>query len=258
MHISSNAMTAKKRESFEEIINLFPKEKIAITVHSFQGTDEDEWLNYLSEKGIEANPFYYGDHLGRYEKRVGIDISGYLRDFPKLSSRLQSLSEFNLPTKFFTTQWDSTAATRTLSDLAQAGILDKYREHGYHPVVLGGQSAQAPMRDSLAIASLALSKAEFHVGVDSGFMHLAFLFLDFSKIHLYVDPKGYWAHHLFRAFDNGCIQNYHYYKPSILQKIRIKLLYDSKLMNAIVFSHPRIVHSLKRLGYFSKFLRAQA
>jgi hypothetical protein len=258
MHISSNAMTAKKRESFEEIINLFPKGKIAIEIHPFQGTVEDEWLRYLSEKGIEANLFHYGDHLGRYEKRRGIDISVYLSDFPKISNRSESLSGFNLPMKFFTTQWDSTAATRTLSELAQVDILDKYREHGYEPVVLGGKSVQAPMRDSLTIASVALSEAEFHVGVDSGFMHLAFLYLDFSKIHLYIDPNGYWSHHLFRAFDNGCILNYHYYKPSLLQKIRIKLLYDSRLMNAMVFSRPRIIRSLRRMGNFVRFLRAQA
>ena len=258
MHISSNAMTIKKRESFVEIINLFPKGIISIEIHPFIGTDEVKWLKYLSEKGIEAKPFHYGDHLGRYEKRVGIDISEFLKDFPKLSSSSKSLSELNLPTKFFTNQWDSTAATRTLSESTQLEILDKYREQGYEPVVLGGKSLQAPMRDNLSTASAVLSKADFHVGVDSGFMHLAFLYLDFSKIHLYIDPKGYWAHHLLRAFDNGCIQNYHYSKPSILQKFRIKLLYDSQIMNLIVFSHPRIVQSLRKIGNISKFLRAQA
>ena len=258
MHISSNAMTTKKRESFEEIIKLFPKEKIGVEIHSYEGTNEFEWIKYLSKKGIEAIPFHYGDHLGRHEKRVGIDISIYLKDFPKLSIDSESLSKFELPLKFFTTQWDSTAPTRTLSDDAQENILDKYREYGYQPVVLGGKSPQAPMRDSLSAGAAALSNAEFHVGVDSGFMHLAFLYLDFSKIHLYIDPKGYWAHHLFRAFDNGCIQNYYYVQPSNLQKFRIKLLYDSQIMNNLVFGHPRIVRSLRRIGNISNFLRAQA
>ena len=257
MHISSNAMTTKKRESFEEIIKLFPKEKIAVEIHSYVGTNEVEWIKYLSEKGIEAIPFHYGDHLGRYEKRVGIDISIYLKDFPKLSSESESFSELDLPMKFFTTQWDSTALTRTLSDLAQVDVLDKYRQDGYELVVLGGKSLQRPMRDSLSAASTALSKAEFHVGVDSGFMHLAFLYLDFSKIHLYIDPKGYWAHHLFRAFDNGCIRNYYYVQPSILQTIRIKLLYNSQIMNSLIFSHPKIVGSLRKVGNLSRYLRAR-
>ena len=258
MHISSNAMTTQRRDSFEEIINLFPKGKIAVEVHSFEGTDDEKWLKYLLDKGIEAIPFYYGDHLGRHEKRVGIDISVFLRDFPKLSNESEFSPKFDLPMKFITTQWDSNAPTRTLPDLAQVSILDKYRELGYETVVLGGKSRKAPLRDSLSAASFALSNAEMHVGVDSGFMHLAFLYLDFSKIHLYIDPKGYWTHHLLRAFDNGCIRNYHYLQPSILQSLRIKLLYDSQLMNAIMFSHPNVLRSLRSIGNLSKFLRAQA
>ena len=258
MHISSNGMTAKKRQSFEEIIRLFPKERIALEIHSFEGTNEDEWLRYLLNKEIQAIPFYYGDHLGRHEKRLGVDISICLKEFPKLSNYSQPLPKLDFPMNFFTTQWDSTAPTRTLPDSSQVSILNKYREQGYEPVILGGKSLQVPMRDNLFAASAALSNAEMHVGVDSGFMHLAFLYLDYSKIHLYVDPKGYWAHHLFRAFDNGCIKNYYYIKPSILQTFRIKLLYDSQLMNRIVFSHPRIIHLLRKMGNLLKFLRAQA
>lgn len=257
MHISSNAMTAKKRKSFEEVINLFPKERIALEVHAFEGTNEDEWLKYLLEKGIQAIPFYYGDHLGRHEKRVGIDISVYLRDFPKLSNESDSSIKFDLPTKFFTSQWDSTAPTRTLPASSQVIIINKYYEQGYETVVLGGKSEQLLMRNSLSAAAAALSNAEFHVGVDSGFMHLAFLYLDFSKIHLYIDPKGYWAHHLFRAFDNGCIRNYYYVQPSILQTIRIKLLYNSQIMNSLIFSHPKIVGSLRKVGNLSRYLRAR-
>jgi len=258
MHISSNGMTTKKRESFTEINNLFPKERIALEIHSFEGTNEDEWLKYLLDKGIEASPYYYGDHLGRREKRVGIDISVFLKDFPKLSNEPEPSIKFDLPTKFFTTQWDSNAPTRTLPDSAQVNILGKYRELGYETVVLGGKSLQAPMRDSLSAAAGALSKAEMHVGVDSGFMHLAFLYLEFSKIHLYIDPKGYWTHHLLRAFDNGCIRNFHYLQPSILQTFRIKLLYDSQLMNKLFFSKPTIMRNLTKIGNLSHFLRAQA
>jgi hypothetical protein len=258
MHISSNAMTARKRESFEEIISLFPEGRIALEIHSFEGTNENVWLKYLSDKGILAIPYYYGDHLGRYEKKIGIDISVYLKQFPKLSQKSEPVPILDLPLKFFTTQWDSTAPTRTLPESSRMNITDKYCEQGSVPVTLGGESLQAPLRDSLSAASAAISKAEAHVGVDSGFMHLAFLYLEFSKIHLYIEPKGYWTHHLFRAFDNGCIQNYHYIKPTILQTLRIKLLYDSQLMNAIVFSHPRILNGLRRIGNLSKLLRAQA
>jgi len=258
LHISSNGMTAKKLDSFDEISSLFPTGKIDFQIHSYEGTNEGEWLKYLSSKGIDATPFYYGDHLGRYEKRAGVDISVYLKDFPKISSHLTQTAEFDLPSKFITTQWDSTAQSRTLSANLQKNILAKYFESGFESVVLGGASSNTAMRHDLTAAAVALSNAEFHVGVDSGFMHLAFLYLDFSRIHLYIDPKGYWAHHLFRAFENGCIQNFHYVEPSFLQKIRIKLLYNSQLMNVLVFGRPRVIRNLRRIGKISKFLRAQA
>jgi len=258
MHISSNGMTPKKRTSFDEIVSLFPKGKIGLVIHQFEGTCESEWLQYLSNQGVDAQAFYYGDHLGRYERKVGIDISTYLRNFPKLSVTPESPSNFKLAERYVTTQWDSTARSRTLTEATRVDILNKYLASGYEVVVLGGESLQEPLRNSLSAASAALSRAEKHVGVDSGFMHLAFLFLDFSNIHLYADPKGYWAHHLFRAFENGCILNYHYSRPSNLQKLRIKLLYDSRVMNRILFSNPNILRILRRIGDSLKFLRARA
>lgn len=258
MHISSNGMTTRKRESFEEIVGLFPAGKINFQIHPYEGINEAEWLKFLLSKGINGIPFYYGDHLGRYEKRVGIDISTYLKDFPKISCKSESLATLALPLKYFATQWDSTAPSRTLSPIAIENILEKYRKNGCEPVVVGGLSPDAVMRESLSAAAVAISKAEFYAGVDSGFMHLAFLYLDFSRIHLYIDPKGYWAHHLFRAFDNGCIKNHYYVQPSLLQEFRIKLLYDSHIMNLLIFSHPRIVRILRSIGDISKFLRAQS
>jgi len=46
-------------------------------------------------------------------------------------------------------------------------------------------------------------KAEYHVGSDSGMMHLAQLYKRFEDIHIYSPVNGYTSHHLIRAINNG-------------------------------------------------------
>jgi len=254
LHISSNGMSVEKKQSFLEILKLFPEDKISLKFHDYIGVEELYWHEYLEKKGITAKTFYYGDHLGRFEKKYGFDVSPYLRDFPKLNNLDISRPQLILPNRFITVQWDASGSTRTLNLDLQLQITHKYQEMGYEPIILGGKSTNFSKNYPLANAAYAMSQAELHVGVDSGFMHLAFLYLDYSKIHIYANPNGYWAHHLFRAYENGCIQNFMYDKPSYLQKIRIKAIYDTQIINKIFFSRPMVLNFVRRFG---KFFRAK-
>jgi len=56
----------------------------------------------------------------------------------------------------------------------------------------------------LADAGCAISKARYHVGADSGFLHLAQVYKKFEDIHIYSPVGGYKSHHLWRAINNGC------------------------------------------------------
>jgi len=257
LHISSNGMNAEKQNSFFEILQLFPKGSINFVVHDYIGIDEICWLRYLEKKGINAKLFYYGDHLGRYEKKLGFDATPYLREFPKLKEPHDIKSKLRLPKRYITVQWDSTAQTRTLKPNLRNAIEDSYRQLGYVPITLGGMSTSYSKKKPLSHAAYAMSKAQLHIGVDSGFMHLAFLYLDFSKIHIYADANGFWAHHLFRAYENGCVQNLYHNNPNTIQRIRIKIMYDSQLMNKLLFSHPSILTFLRQLGRFTKYFRAR-
>lgn len=254
LHISSNGMSIEKKRSFLEILELFPKGKISLKFHDYIGIDEQHWHGYLEKKGMTATTFYYGDHLGRFERKHGFDISPYLKNFPKLNYLDDSHPRLRLPERFITVQWDASGSTRTLSLDLQLRITHKYQQIGYEPLTLGGTSTNFSRDYPLVNAAYAMSQAKLHAGVDSGFMHLAFLYLDYSKIHIYANPNGYWSHHLFRAYENGCIQNFMYDKPSYLQKIRIKILYDTQIFNKIFFSHPMF---LKFIGKFGKFFRAK-
>jgi len=258
MNISGNGMNALKKKSFQEILGLFPKGTIRIKHHNYLGTNNKLWIKYLKEKGINAKTFYYGDFLGRYGEKFGINISPYLRDFPKITI-VPAKKLTNEPhAKYITSQWDSTAPTRTLPKQKQLQILNKYQQQGFKIITIGGESDNFELRTSLSAAALAISRADLHVGVDSGFMHLSFLYLDFSRIHLYVDPKGFWAHHLFRAFKHGCICNYHYLQPTKIEKLRIKLLYNSKVLNYFIFSRPKVLDWLRNKSNFLNGFRARS
>ena len=49
-----------------------------------------------------------------------------------------------------------------------------------------------------------MSKATYHVGVDSGFLHMSQVYFAPENIHIYtLSPKDRWSHHMHRAKDNG-------------------------------------------------------
>lgn len=258
MHISGNGINELKLKSFQEILDLFPEGIIGLAFHDYVGTDNNLWIMYLKDKGIIANTFYYGDYLGRFGKKFGVDISPFLRDFPKIEIAHAKTKTKESNKRYITVQWDSTAPTRTLPKHKQLLVISKYQEQGYNIVTVGGESDNFELRTSLSAAAAAISRADLHVGVDSGFMHLAFLYLDFSRIHLYVDTKGFWAHHLFRALKNGCICNFHYLQPTKIEKLRIRLLYNSKVLNYLVFGRPKVLGYLRKKSSFLNTFRARS
>ena len=56
-------------------------------------------------------------------------------------------------------------------------------------LVVGGQ-AQGKLRRSLKHIGYAMANADFHVGVDSGYMHLAQLYFKPENIYIYTNKKG--------------------------------------------------------------------
>jgi hypothetical protein len=239
--------SGKKKSSFDEILKLFPKDSIYIQMHEVSDIDDKEWVKYLHLKGIDSELFSYNDHLGRYESEEKLDISKYLGAIPHLERpEIRNMSD--LPAKYVTSQWDSTAPTRTLSEAKIEGVLKKYKDLGYEVITVGGKSENELLRNSLETIATVMAKAEYHVGVNSGFMHLAFLYLPFERIHIYNEPRGYWEHHILRARDNGCKINYHYKKLSLLARARIWLIYGnndlfrminrSVLLKELVYNNP--------------------
>jgi len=250
LHLTADKYDSKKAASFAEILQLFPSGSIYVQAHEISGINEPEWITYLKNKGIDARLFSYNDHLGRFETREDLDISPLLKDIPKLKDSIAN-TKLDLSDRYITTQWDSTAQTRTLGKDKIEKILENYQKLGYEIVVVGGQARTPELRNSLATIASVMSGAQLHVGVDSGFMHLALLLLQPSQIHLYNEPSGYWSHHLLRAQDLGCPIN-KFYKPiNVWRKIRIWITYDSKFLFVASNKFPFI----QRMIYGSKSLQ---
>lgn len=84
---------------------------------------------------------------------------------------------------YFTYQFDANQRYRRLTKEKQEKIL-KYYSSKYTPVCLDNG-----VRFSLEEVWGLIQNAEFHVGVDSGMMHMAKLVIPPEKIHLYVHIK---------------------------------------------------------------------
>jgi len=202
LHLTHKQSIGPKRKSFEEILALFPKGKVNIRYHTFDPVNEIDWLRFLNC----AEPFYYGDHPGRFQSQNGIDVSVFLQSneaflagFPG-DERHQSAWEATL-------QWDSTASNRTIGPAKRRIVEKYYADRGVTLTTVGGLSNSTQLRHNLNEIFLRMRQSRYHVGVDSGFMHLAQLCLPPEDLHLYVKPNGYWSHHVFRLLDRGAQLN---------------------------------------------------
>lgn len=197
--VAGGVKSDKKKISWAEIINLFPENTVDVKPWPVENLYENEWISYLNKKGIDAEIYYYKDtaYMHPNENKTDLEMSQYLKKPLLLKPKDVSIK---LPKKFITVQWDSTDAGRNISEILLTEIYSKYNCEHVH---VGGQSKDNLLKNSLAHIGYAMSKAEYHVGVDSGMMHVAQLYLPHEKIHIYNQVNGYKSHHLVRAEMNG-------------------------------------------------------
>jgi hypothetical protein len=183
LHLTGDKMIGgqfrNKPASWLEIVSLFPKGSVNLQVHDTAPNCEQDWLDYLRKKGIDAEPYWYGDFPGPFESPVALNIAPHLKRIPLLTAQAQDVS---LPERFYTAQWDSNGAKRRVA---------KRPTYDETELIVGGE-AQDPFRWSLKHIAFAMSKAAFHAGVDSAFFHMANLYLPPERIHLY---GGLESHH---------------------------------------------------------------
>ena len=200
LHLTKYQWNRHKPESWPEIISLFPKDSVAIMPHlECEPVDNIDFVTYIRSQGYDAHAQIYADYPQRFEPKEGVDLTRYLTHFPQLEAEPQDIK---LPKKFITVQFDSTSKKRMIKSAQRQRILDNYKD--YEVVVVGGESNNDLLKNSLKHIAYAMSKAQYHVGVDSGFLHMSQVYFAPENIHIYtLSPKDRWSHHMHRAKDNG-------------------------------------------------------
>lgn len=247
IHLSAEKYSERKNNSLAEIKELFPIGSVDFKFHNVYPKSEKEWKVFIRQVIPDIKFFYYSDHRGAFESKEKIDISPFLKNFHKLNVAEEFIPSLNYPTKFITTQWDSTASTRSLQYIKREKILEKYKNQGYSILYVGGEAIESSLRESLSEIAFAISKSDFFVGVDSAFSHLAHLYLPISRVHLYNEKSNYWSHHLLRYIDNGGPINKYYVRVSSKERLMIKLKHDSPLLKKLVIYVPGLKSILKLL-----------
>ena len=173
MHLSSKLAYTDMMKQWNEILDLFPKDSVELKIWDDMGvlTDE-EIIEFLKLKGIESpNVYFYED-----AKEEDIDITYYLKN-KQLVPPIDV--EVDLPPqKFITMQWDSPDPSRRMPEDFIQRLVSYYQRTGYDLIEIGKDQ-------SLAQISQYLSKAEMHVGVHSGMLHMAQMYMPHKKIHIY-------------------------------------------------------------------------
>lgn len=222
LHLSGDKASPRKRLSFEEVTQLFDKRAFDVVFHEVYPKSNSEFQEFLKGKGIDAIAFYYKDHPGWHEKFKGVEVSQYLREIPLIRPPVSETES-----KLVTSQWDTTGQKRRFSPSEISLIIEQYKKQGFEVITVGGEATEDRYRYSLLEVGKLMSTSAFHIGVDSGFMHLAQLFLPPERIHMYSKPSSYWAHHLFRGIENGMKLNPNFKKLTTFELQRVAWRYDS-------------------------------
>ena len=133
-----------------------------------------------------------------------------LGDFPKIKVKNYSKEMPPLPKKFITMQWDAGQQRRRCSEDEIQRIVDFYKDLGYEIIGVGGQASNTMLKNDLHKIAYIMSKADLHVGVDSGFMHLAKIVMPSNKIHIYTSnfTHQFVSTQLQNVLNAGAVLNY--------------------------------------------------
>lgn len=204
LHLTQGQCSDERKKSWDEIISLLPQKNVEIQRHDILDITTSAWVKLLADKGLSnVQTCHYGDHRFRFEDKSSIDISPYL-DHPCL----KPITDIDLPDKFVTMQFDSggipsmqkTNDRRKISYQKIKEIKQRLVDKGYDIIVIGGEAEDERFR-RLKYCGAALSKAKYHIGADSGFMHLAWMYKKPEDIYIYTN--GNKSHHVMRAERKG-------------------------------------------------------
>lgn len=204
LHLTSDKFGKQiKKDSWAELTKM-AHGAVELKVWPVCNLPEEEWLAYLAKQGYDAEIYYYKDNvkIHPHETVVPLEMSQYIESLPCMEPLDVPLT---LPEKYITVQWD-TSPDRAISPITVMGIEEAYKSQGYQIVPVGGAAKIDELKYSLPHIGKAIAHAKYHVGIDSGMMHIAQFYKSYEDIHIH--NYGFKSHHLIRAVRNGSKLNY--------------------------------------------------
>jgi len=215
LHLTSDKYGKQAKKDTWAALSEMTRGKVKVKAWPVCGLSEPDWLEYLKNQGVEdPQTYYYKDHidlqpLGPVKGIDLIDADEYLTESPKIEP-IDCSSEIVLPQRYVTVQWDSADSSRQLSPLMLNKIENEYRIKGLDLVVVGGQAKSRHLRNSLKHVGFCMANSEGHVGIDSGMLHMASLYVAWNLIDIYNpigNIKGKSSHHVYRMHKHGAKVN---------------------------------------------------
>ena len=146
---------------------------------------------------LKDNLFSFGDvqvsSENKGEKIVSnsslyFTISKQINVIP-INTNVNLQTNIDLPKKYVTAQWDAAQLYRRVDrwDSKRIDNIENwYKNKGYEVIRIGGEGDYCNLEDIIPI----ISKAEYHIGADSGMAHVAKMLLPTQNIHLYINIRN--------------------------------------------------------------------
>ena len=129
-------------------------------------------------------PVYEYDHIK--DQKFYLNISKQFNEIPICKNIPEK--NISLPEKFVTAQWDAGQLYRTVDrwDKDRIDNIESwYKQHGWEIIRIGGEGKYKNLDEIFYV----MSKAEYHIGADSGMAHLAKFILGPDNIHMYINIR---------------------------------------------------------------------
>ena len=204
IHSNHSVIKSKKLDTlWKQLSSLFDRN---IVLKIIDSNDYSDILLDISQNKTNSNIIndkYFKTKGNKYQKLLYL-----LGDFPKI--KVKDYSEYfpDLPEKFVTMQWDADQQRRRCSEDKVKNITEFYENIGYKTIIVGGKAKTDILRNDLHKIAYIMSKASLHVGVDSGFIHLAKIIMPSNKIHVYTNFQHRLTHKLRNVLKAGAVLNY--------------------------------------------------
>lgn len=129
-----------------------------------------------------------GDEILEFDNRTSQGRKLYYEYASKFKSVPKTSMEFNLnielPEKYVTAQWDAQQIYRDIRkyDKDKANKIEqKYIDEGFEVIRVGGEGKYKELHHIAYI----MKKASYHIGAESGMMHIAKFIMNCDQLHIY-------------------------------------------------------------------------